>query len=306
VVQEVTPVVVQEVAAPVYEPVYVAKPVVVSEPEPVVAAIPSVGGAYSFGDYKSSTFASKAWQALSQRDVSAVAAYTNKCVDMYSGEAAKMQASLNEYPSGESQNIFSYWALNDVATSLFIQGEAYRKANQMDKAKAAYQRVINEFSYGQTYDVKSKTFWKPADGARDGLYMIEKGIDLNFGDMTSQTLVRRMWESLAKKNLDEVIGYNTKLERLYAATAKDMQRPLTEYPPLPAEKIHMFWALNDVGTGEFILGEAYRAAGMNAEAIGAYNKVISDYFYAQCWDTQGWFWKPAEGAQQKIIELQAE
>ena len=271
---------------------------------PVVMAVATTG-VRSFGDYRSSTLTTKSWQALAEKDLDGVVIYTNKCIGMYAVEAAKMQASLKEYPSGDPQKIFSYWAINDVATSLFIQGEAYRKAKDMDKAKAAYQRVVNEFSYGQTYDPASKTFWKPVEAAQDGLYMIEKNLDLDFGDMTSQTIVRRMWASLEKKNLEAVIAYDMKLERLYGKTAKDMQAPLKKYPQLPAEKIHMYWALNDVGTGMFILGEAYQDAGKKEAAIQAYQKVSSDYFYAQCWDPQGWFWKPADGAQQKLLEIEA-
>jgi tetratricopeptide (TPR) repeat protein len=302
--QEVVVPVTAVVEAPVAAPVVAAAPVVEAAVVPAVVAAAAPGASPNFGDYKSSTLTTKAWQALAQKDTAAVLVYTNKCVDMYGPAAVKMQAELKDYPSGDPQKVFSYWAVNDIATSLYIQGEAYRKAKELDKAKAAYTRVVNEFSYGQAYDPASQTFWKPAEAARDALYMIEKGLDLDYGNMTSNTLAQRMWESLAKNNLDEVIAYNMKLGNLYSGVAKDMQRTLKDYPQLPAENIHTFWALNDVGTGEFILGEAYRAAGKNVEAIAAYKKVITDYLYAQCWDTNGWFWKPAEAAQQKIMELE--
>ena len=42
----------------------------------------------------------------------------------------------------------------------------------------------------------------------------------------------------------------------------------------------------------------------NAEAAAAYKEVVNNYLYAQCWDTNGWFWKPAEAAQQKLVELE--
>jgi hypothetical protein len=84
-----------------------------------------------------------------------------------------------------------------------------------------------------------------------------------------------------------------------------MQAGMTEYAWESPEKIHSFWAVNDVGTGMFILGEAYRIAGKNAEALAAFKQVVSDYLYAQCWDPNGWFWKPAEAAQQKIVELES-
>ena len=38
------------------------------------------------------------------------------------------------------EKVFSMWALNDVATALFIQGEAYRRAGMMDEAKAAFNK----------------------------------------------------------------------------------------------------------------------------------------------------------------------
>jgi len=34
-----------------------------------------------------------------------------------------------------------------------------------------------------------------------------------------------------------------------------------------------------------------------------YNNLVKDYYYAQCWDPKGWFWKPAEAAQQALDEL---
>ena len=286
----------KEAAAPVVAPVVQA---------PAVPAAPVAAG-YTFGDYRSSTLTTKAWESLAQKNTDAVVVYTKKCIDMYAPQAVKMQSELKDYPTGDPQKIFSYWAVNDVATSLYIQGEAYRKAKDMDKAKAAYQRVVNEFSFGQAYDPASKTFWKPVDAAKDALYMIEKGLDLDYGNMSSSVLAQRMWESLAKNNLEEVVAYNAKLSGLYGQVARDMQATLKDYPQLPAEHIHTFWALNDVGTGMFILGEAYRMADKKVEAGEAYKKVISDYLYAQCWDPSGWFWKPAEAAQQKLMELEAQ
>jgi tetratricopeptide (TPR) repeat protein len=263
------------------------------------AAAPS----YNFGDHKSSTLASKAWQALATKNVDAVVVYTNKCLELYGAEAAKMQAGLTEVPTGDAQKIHSFWALNDVATCLYIQGEAYYRAKQKDKAKPVFERIIKEFSFGQTYDPSNKAFWKPADAAADKLDMIAKGLDVDFGNMSSAAIVAKMWESM--DNLELVLIYHAKLIKLYGETAKKMQSEMIEYAWESPEKIHSFWALNDVGTGTFILGEANRMAGKNAEAIAAFKQVVNDYLFAQCWDPNGWFWKPAEAAQQKIVELEA-
>ena len=93
---------------------------------------PQTAFAYNFGDYRSETLVGKAWDALNKGDTEAVLAYTNKCLELYAEQGKKMQASLKEYPQGSNEQIFAYWALNDVATSLFIQGESYRKADMKD------------------------------------------------------------------------------------------------------------------------------------------------------------------------------
>ena len=124
--------------------------------------------AYEFGDFKSSTLVGKAWGALAQNDLNGVLAYTNKCIDMYAAEAVKMQASLKGYVSGSNDEVFKLWALNDVATSYFIQGEAYLKAGKKEESKLAYTKVINDFKFGQCWDAQG-WFWKPAEAAEKKL-----------------------------------------------------------------------------------------------------------------------------------------
>ena len=113
---------------------------------------PMVASAYNFGDYRSTTLASKAWEALKAGDIEAVLAYTNKCKDLYGEQAKKMQAALTDYVQGPKEEIFKNWALNDVGTCFFIQGEAYRKAKMIDEAKAAYQEVVANYKFAQCWD----------------------------------------------------------------------------------------------------------------------------------------------------------
>lgn len=261
--------------------------------------------AYEFGDFRSATLVSKAWAALSSGDIEAVLAYTNKCIELYGEQARAMQKDLKDYVTGDPKDVHAKWALNDVATSLYIQGEAYKKANMKDEAKEAYQSIIDNYFFGQTWDLKG-WFWKPADAAKEKLGMIASGVELDFGDYTSSHLIQKAWAALAANDLDQVLAYVNKASDLYAKKAKEMQASLTEYPWESKEKIFSFWALNDVGTGYFILGEAYKAAGKTKEAQEAYKKLIDEYSYSQCWDPQGWFWKPAEAAQEKIAALESE
>lgn len=267
-------------------------------------AYPQTASAYNFGDYRSTTLISKAWKSMSENDLEAVLAYTNKCMELYGAQAQKMQASLTDYPQGKNDEIFAYWALNDVSTGLFIQGEAYRKAGMKDEAKKAYQKVIDEYTYGQCWD-QGGWFWKPADAAKEKIAMIDSGSNLDFGDYTSSTLATKAWQALSDKDLDAVLAYTGKCLDLYQEKAKTMQNSLTEYPWESKEQIFSFWALNDVGTCLFIRGEAYANAGNKEEAVKAYKMLVDEYYFAQCWDPKGWFWKPAEAAQQKLEELGA-
>ncbi|HOY09556.1 MAG TPA: tetratricopeptide repeat protein [Candidatus Omnitrophota bacterium] len=271
----------------------------------VSLAIPVPAAAYNFGDYRSVTLITSAWQALGENDLEAVLAYTNKCVELYSEQAKKMQASLTAYPTGTNDEIFSYWALNDIATGLFIQGEAYRKAKMTDEAVKAYQTVVDEYTYGQCWDPKG-WFWKPAEAAKEKIAMIESGSNLDFGDYTSMTLTVKAWEALGNKDLDSVVAYTNKCLELYEAKAKEMQESMTEYAWESKDKIFSYWALNDVGTCYFIRGEAYLNAGKKEEAKKNFKKLVDEYYFSQCWDPKGWFWKPAEGAQQKLEALEEE
>ena len=267
----------------------------VNEEAPVADAKP-VAKAVNFGDFKSSTLATKAWQALDKSDIESVLAYTNKCIEMYGETARKMQADLKDYPTGKNEDIFKMWALNDVATSYYIQGEAYRKANMKDEAKEAFGKVIKDYTYGQTWDLGG-WFWKPAEAAKEKVAMMEAGVNWEFGDYKSSTLTQKAWAALAAKDLNGVVAYVNKNLELYAAKAKEMQGSLKEYPWESKEKTFSYWALNDIGTSLFILGEAYRVAGKKEEAAATFKKLIDEYFYSQCWDPQGWFSKPAEAAQ---------
>ncbi len=277
-------------------------PVQAAMAQPVQAAPASKPAAYNFGDFRSTTLVTKAWDALAKNDIEAVLAYTNKCITLYAAKAKTMQASLKDYVTGSNDDIFKMWALNDVATSYFIQGEVYRQANMKDESKEAFTKVVNDFSFGQCWDVKG-WFWKPADAAKEKLAMMASGLNLDFGDYSSSHLVQKAWAALAANDLTAVTAYVNKTTDMYAAKAKEMQASLKDYASGSNDDIFKYWALNDVGTALFILGEANRTAGKKDEAAAAYKKVIDDYSYSQCWDPQGWFWKPAEAAQQKLGEM---
>lgn len=246
--------------------------------------LPVVAKAYDFGDNRSVTLTTKAWDALSKGDVEAVLAYTNKCIELYGEEAKKMQASLKEYPTGSNQEIFNYWALNDVGTCLYIQGEAYTKANMTEEAKDAYKKLVDNYGFAQSWDTKG-WFWKPAEAAKEKLTAIETGKSYDFGDYRSETLTTKAWEAFNKNDLDSVVVYTNKCIALYADKAKEMQASLKEFPwgetkEKEKENIFKYWALNDVGICLFIQGSQYLKSGNPVEAKRAFDRIIEEFSFS--------------------------
>jgi hypothetical protein len=84
-----------------------------------------------------------------------------------------------------------------------------------------------------------------------------------------------------------------------------MQEALKELPAEePKEETFKRWALNDVGTCLFIKGEILLKKGDKKAAKEVFSKLAKDFAFAQCWDPKGWFWKPADAAKQKVVEIE--
>jgi hypothetical protein len=126
----------------------------------------------------------------------------------------------------------------------------------------------------------------------------------DFGDMTSATLTQKAWAAHEKKDVAAVKAFTGKCKEMFLAEAVKQQATLTA--PAPKEKAFDYWALNDVGTCMFILGQALEASDDKAGAIAAYKLLVEQLSFAQCWDTKGWFWPPAGGAKQRLAALEFE
>ncbi|MBI3323763.1 MAG: tetratricopeptide repeat protein [Candidatus Omnitrophica bacterium] len=251
-----------------------------------------------YGNFTSETLTTKAWEALGRGDHAAVAAYTKKCIELYEAKATDMARAMTGFAPKEKA--FDYWAVNDVATSYFITGQALLAQGQVKEAQQAFKTVIEKFPYAQAWDPKG-WFWKVAEGANDKLTTI--GTPYDFGDYTSQTLTVKAWEALGANDYRGVELYTKKCVELYENDAKKQQASLKEFAP--KEKAFDYWALNDVATCYFILGESLLAQKRYQEAKAAYERVVNDFSFAQCWDPKGWFWKVAVGARGKINKILA-
>ncbi len=130
------------------------------------------------------------------------------------------------------------------------------------------------------------------------------GEELNFGDHSSATITGKAWDALNAKNYANAVAYAKKCVEMYEKEAVEMQKELKGPVTGEREEVAKKWALNDVGTCLFITGQALEKQEKPAEALAAYKQLVEKVSFAQCWDTKGWFWKPAEGAKARIKALE--
>jgi len=118
---------------------------------------------------------------------------------------------------------------------------------------------------------------------------------LDFGDSTSATLVSKAWKASSDKDYPELFAYTQRCVELYGEKGKKMNSALTYFEP--SATAGQLWALNDVGTCLYIMANAYVELEMYQDAAATYRTLATDFKFSQCWDPQGWFWKPAETAE---------
>ena len=120
----------------------------------------------------------------------------------------------------------------------------------------------------------------------------------DFGNLTSETLTRKAWEALNSGDHGAIQAYTSKCISLYEARALQQAASLTDFAP--KDQAAGYWALNDVATSYFIRGQSLLAQGKAQEAEAAFKTVIERFPFAQAWDPQGWYWKVAQAAQDKL------
>ena len=63
------------------------------------------------------------------------------------------------------------------------------------------------------------------------------------------------------------------------------------------QKIHDYWALNDVAAAYFIQGKIADDRQDYPRAINLFSKILKEFPLAQMWDKRGWFWDPVNTLQ---------
>lgn len=121
----------------------------------------------------SQEFTQQAWEGLKSKDFAVALACTNSSIKKWSRQADIQQAKASEVgcrdtPSPTELKPYSAanWALSDIATSWFIQGEVYSQQGKLSEARAAYKTVIDKYPCAFTWDPRG-WFWRVADSAQE-------------------------------------------------------------------------------------------------------------------------------------------
>ena len=131
---------------------------------------------FSFSEEQLSSqdFVAQSWEALGKKDYDLLDKLVSQCVDKYSAQADKQQASLHNFPSQDK--IDTYQILNDVATCLFIRIESMVRQEKKEEAKQACRELIKQYPFAQAWDPRG-WYWKIAEKAQATLDKLEKGIE---------------------------------------------------------------------------------------------------------------------------------
>ncbi len=241
----------------------------------------------------SAALTQQAWKALEKGNYQDVFMITDECEKRFGVRAQKQQAMLTAVPPPEKS--FTYSALNDVATCMFIKGKALRQFKRNEEAKQVFRTIIRDYRFAQCWDPKG-WFWKVAGAAQDEINCID--FNLDFGNYTSETLTAKAWKAYVAHRYEAMDFYIRKCVELYGDAAERMQSDLTDYPAKGQEAD--YWALNDVATCLYIRGKSLQRQGRNKEAAAVYQDILDRYSFGLCYDPNGWYWKVAEEAKRNL------
>jgi hypothetical protein len=126
--------------------------------------------AEDFGDFSSVTLTGRAWEAFGKGELDRALVFTGKCRELYQKQASEQQKGLSDFLPKEKGH--DAWALNDVGTCLFIEGQVHEKAGRKAEAVAAYKTLTGSLGFAQCWDPKG-WFWRPAEAAAGRVKQLE-------------------------------------------------------------------------------------------------------------------------------------
>ena len=114
----------------------------------------------------------KAWDAIGKKNFDEVERLANESVSRWGEQGRKRNNGLSKLPSAKEAKQYS--TLNELATIVWLKGEALLKKGDRDGALAAFYTVLADYNFGQTWDKKG-WYWSPAASSRDRIAELAPG-----------------------------------------------------------------------------------------------------------------------------------
>jgi len=197
-------------------------------------------------------------------------------IDRINDEIKEENADYADWIKGMDKEDKEFWAESHQDTLDDLKAD---KA----KAKEEYKEFLDEVGFKNT---------SPSDTTSSKTTIdVTKYVD-------STSMMTDAWKYYNKNDYTNVKLLADEVIKRYTGTALQQQASLTAFAP--SSTAAQYWALNDVATAHFILGKIYKKQGDSTKAEEEKNIILDQFKYAQCWDTQGWFWKVADAAQKEL------
>ena len=114
-------------------------------------------------------------------------------------------------------------------------------------------------------------------------------------------LTSKAWNAMGQKDWNKVADLANQANRTWGNHARASNQKITKLPGKDSAK--KYATLNELATITYLKGEALNKKGDQVAALTAYQMVVNDFNFGQCWDKAGWWWQPASASLDRINEL---
>ncbi len=114
----------------------------------------------------------KAWDAIAKGEYEEVVSLANESDRRWGSNARAINKKLGGY--AKESEVKKYATLNELATITMIKAQALEKMGDIDGAVLAYQKLLDDFNYGQAWD-NAGWWWKPSEVAFDAINKLAPG-----------------------------------------------------------------------------------------------------------------------------------
>ncbi|MBF0593448.1 MAG: tetratricopeptide repeat protein [Candidatus Omnitrophica bacterium] len=308
----------------------------VSRPSSAFAAVEQDPYAVSLED-----LLKMSWAASNHGDYEELERITKAILAQHEQEAMAQSTSLSAFPSRDKVDDFRI--MNNVATALFVHAESLMHRGLKEEAIAAFERLIKDYPYAQSWDASRGAFWSIAEKSKISICVIKGGDECDQGAPVSTSPATK--PSLATPGTDDVIDYasygvfsgigtrdykytvtnpNVLLvavgEGIFPNTGGVLKNPLykeafqagrlsgthwdfVNTPDLGAAYFKWATAPESPGIKLFYTGITFEKAGMYLEAVKAYHALIVHFPRTVGMTYWQTPWYPAQAAVGKIRNI---